>query len=127
MTMRSGTRRAFNCRAVRPEVAFPLEPPNIMSLHQTASQRGYLTPMNNFSVVARSYNISHLDAAIAHLEQVLNLEGANSLFSKTYWHGRVLEALSTRVLRSRSKCVCNVCSIASRGPERTRASVSHSP
>jgi hypothetical protein len=66
-----------------------------MSLHQTVSQRNCLTPMNNFSMVARSYNVSHLDSAIAHLEQVLNLEGANSLFSKTYWHGRVLEALST--------------------------------
>jgi hypothetical protein len=51
--------------------------------------------MNNFSVVARSYNVSHLDSAIAHLEQVLNLEGANSLFSKTYWHGRVIDALAT--------------------------------
>jgi hypothetical protein len=51
--------------------------------------------MNNFSVVARSYNVTHLDSAIEHLEQVLNLEGANSLFSKTYWHGRVADALST--------------------------------
>ncbi len=51
--------------------------------------------MNNFSVVARSYNVSHLDATITHLEQVLNLEGANSLFSKTDWYGCVLEALST--------------------------------
>jgi hypothetical protein len=61
----------------------------------TGSQRGCLTPMNNFSVVARSYNVSHLDSAIDHLEQVLSLEGANSLFSKTYWHGRVVQALST--------------------------------
>jgi hypothetical protein len=64
-------------------------------MSQTVTHRGCLTPMNNFSVVARSYNVSHLDTAIAHLEQVLNLEGANSLFSKTYWHARVLEALST--------------------------------
>ncbi|KMZ11309.1 hypothetical protein BHUM_04544c [Candidatus Burkholderia humilis] len=61
----------------------------------TGSQRGCLTPMNNFSVVARSYNVSHLDSAIDHLEQVLSLESANSLFSKTYWHGRVVQALST--------------------------------
>jgi hypothetical protein len=66
------------------------------SMHQNASSPARcLTPMNNFSVVARSYNISHLDAAIAHLEQVLNLEGANALFSKTYWRGRVVEALAT--------------------------------
>jgi hypothetical protein len=64
------------------------------SMYQTVPTR-CLTTMNNFNVVARSYNISHLDTAIAHLEQVLNLEGANALFSKTYWRGRVLEALST--------------------------------
>ncbi|WP_250536018.1 hypothetical protein [Caballeronia sp. AZ10_KS36] len=43
----------------------------------------------------RPYNVNHLDAAIAHLEQVLNLDGANSLFSKTYWRSRVDQALST--------------------------------
>jgi hypothetical protein len=51
--------------------------------------------MNTLIAAARPYNVSHLDSAIQHLEQVLNLEGANSLFSKTYWHGRVVQALET--------------------------------
>ena len=42
-----------------------------------------------------SYRVGHLDSAIEHLEEVLSLEGANSLFSKTYWRGRVVQALST--------------------------------
>ncbi|SAL01007.1 hypothetical protein [Caballeronia ptereochthonis] len=41
------------------------------------------------------YSASHLDSAIEHLEQVLSLEGANSLFSQTYWRGRVVQALAT--------------------------------
>ncbi|SAK81700.1 hypothetical protein AWB79_05387 [Caballeronia hypogeia] len=51
--------------------------------------------MNNFGAVAHLYSVRHLDSAIEHLEQVLSLEGANSLFSKTYWRGRVVQALST--------------------------------
>ncbi|GAB5095862.1 hypothetical protein P9250_05290 [Caballeronia sp. LP006] len=51
--------------------------------------------MNQLSADAAVYNIGHLDSAIEHLEQVLNLEGANSLFSKTYWRNRVVQALST--------------------------------
>ncbi|WP_277189156.1 hypothetical protein [Caballeronia sp. BR00000012568055] len=51
--------------------------------------------MNTLIAAARPYNVSHLDSAIQHLEQVLNLEGANSLFSKTYWHARVVQALET--------------------------------
>jgi hypothetical protein len=52
-------------------------------------------PMNPISTAARPYNVSQLDSVIQHLEQVLNLEGANSLFSRTYWHGRVVQALET--------------------------------
>ncbi|VXA97648.1 conserved hypothetical protein [Burkholderia sp. 8Y] len=51
--------------------------------------------MEDLSPGTRPYTVHHLDAAIAHLEQVLNLDGANSLFSKTYWRSRVEEALST--------------------------------
>ncbi|MDR5856340.1 hypothetical protein P9239_21920 [Caballeronia sp. LZ062] len=51
--------------------------------------------MEDFRQGTRPYNVNHLDAAIGHLEQVLGLDGANSLFSKTYWRSRVEEALST--------------------------------
>ena len=51
--------------------------------------------MNNFGAGIQRYSVRHLDSAIEHLEQVLSLEGANSLFSKTYWRGRVVQALST--------------------------------
>jgi hypothetical protein len=64
------------------------------SFPNTTHARKPLT-MNNLSATARPYNVSHLDSAILHLEQVLNLEGANSLFSKTYWRGRVEQALDT--------------------------------
>ncbi len=53
------------------------------------------TSMDEICPGARPYHVNHLDAAIAHLEQVLNLDGANSLFSKTYWRSRVEHALST--------------------------------
>lgn len=51
--------------------------------------------MNNISARRPLYSVGHLDSAIEHLEQVLSLEGANSLFSKTYWRGRVVQAIAT--------------------------------
>lgn len=51
--------------------------------------------MNHFHTGTPSYSVGHLDSAIGHLEQVLSLEGANSLFSQTYWRGRVVQALAT--------------------------------
>ncbi|SAL03806.1 hypothetical protein AWB77_06874 [Caballeronia fortuita] len=51
--------------------------------------------MTNFSAGAYRYSVCHLDSTIKHLEQVLSVEGANSLFSQTYWRGRVVQALST--------------------------------
>ncbi|SAK99627.1 hypothetical protein AWB76_07758 [Caballeronia temeraria] len=51
--------------------------------------------MNNFGARTLLYSVGHLDTAIEHFEQVLNLEGANSLFSKTYWRARVVQAIST--------------------------------
>ncbi|BBU32742.1 hypothetical protein BTHE68_64760 (plasmid) [Burkholderia sp. THE68] len=51
--------------------------------------------MNNLGAGTHPYSVGHLDSAIEHLEQVLSLEGANSLFSKTYWRGRVVQALAT--------------------------------
>ena len=38
------------------------------------------------------YTCRDIDAAIAHLEAVLVSEGANRVFSRTYWRRRVLEA-----------------------------------
>ncbi|MDR5837640.1 hypothetical protein [Caballeronia sp. LZ034LL] len=51
--------------------------------------------MTDFYNGTPSYSVGHLDAAIEHLEQVLSLEGANSLFSQTYWRARVVQALAT--------------------------------
>lgn len=51
--------------------------------------------MDDSCTGARPYTVNQLDSAIAHLEQVLNLDGANSLFSKTYWRARVEQAMST--------------------------------
>ncbi|WP_250516359.1 hypothetical protein [Caballeronia sp. INDeC2] len=51
--------------------------------------------MNDISAGISLYSVGHLDSAIDHLEQVLSLEGANSLFSKTYWRQRVMQAIST--------------------------------
>jgi hypothetical protein len=41
------------------------------------------------------YTFCNIDPAIAHLEHVLGAEGADSLFSRTYWRGRVLQASAT--------------------------------
>jgi hypothetical protein len=45
---------------------------------------------------ARSpYTAQNVDGAIAHLERVLSLEGAHSLFGRTYWHMRVIQISAT--------------------------------
>ncbi|WP_329959724.1 hypothetical protein [Paraburkholderia translucens] len=41
------------------------------------------------------YTFHNIDPAIAHLEQALGAQGAESLFSRTYWRRRVLQALAT--------------------------------
>jgi hypothetical protein len=41
------------------------------------------------------YTFRDVDAAISHLEIVLDTEGASSLFSPTYWRERVLQASAT--------------------------------
>lgn len=50
--------------------------------------------MNNLGAGTPRCSVRHLDSAIEHLEEVLSPEGANSLFSKTYWRGRVVQTLS---------------------------------
>lgn len=41
------------------------------------------------------YTLQNVEAAINHLENVLNTEGADSLFAQAYWHDRVLQACAT--------------------------------
>ncbi|OYD60604.1 UNVERIFIED_ORG: hypothetical protein BDU10_9991 [Burkholderia sp. CF145] len=41
------------------------------------------------------YTFRDIDAAIAHLETVLDAEGVRSLFSRAYWRERVLQASAT--------------------------------
>ncbi|MGF6303023.1 hypothetical protein OKW43_005722 [Paraburkholderia sp. WC7.3g] len=54
-----------------------------------------MTATDRGSTGKSPYTFRDIDAAIAHLEQVLGAEGADSLFSRTYWRGRVLQALAT--------------------------------
>lgn len=42
-----------------------------------------------------AHTVGDIDAAIAHLESVLCAEGASSLFSRTYWRERVVQASAT--------------------------------
>jgi len=41
------------------------------------------------------YTPHNIDGAIAHLERVLDADGADSIFARTYWRGRVLQAQAT--------------------------------
>jgi hypothetical protein len=44
------------------------------------------------------YTFRDIDAAISHLETVLDTEGARSLFSPAYWRERILQASATKGL-----------------------------
>jgi len=54
-----------------------------------------MTPGNSKAGNRSPYTFHDIDAAIAHLEAVLDKEGASSLFSRAYWRERVLQASST--------------------------------
>jgi hypothetical protein len=54
-----------------------------------------MTATNRNSTGISPYTFRDIDPAIAHLEQVLGAEGADSLLSRTYWRGRVFQALAT--------------------------------
>jgi len=41
------------------------------------------------------YTQKTIDGAISHLERVVSSEWATSLFPKTYWYGRALQAYTT--------------------------------
>ncbi|WP_165987929.1 Zn-dependent oligopeptidase [Caballeronia sp. SBC1] len=44
------------------------------------------------------YTPQNVDIAISHLERVLSVEGADSIFAQAYWRGRILQAYATRGL-----------------------------
>ncbi|MFP3566631.1 hypothetical protein [Paraburkholderia sp. SIMBA_030] len=54
-----------------------------------------MTATNRTSTGISPYTFRDIDPAIAHLERVLRAEGADSLFSRTYWRERVLQAGAT--------------------------------
>lgn len=41
------------------------------------------------------YTNRSAEDAIAHLERILSADGADSLFNRTYWRGRVQQLIST--------------------------------
>ncbi|MDB5785815.1 MAG: hypothetical protein JWQ50_5730 [Caballeronia mineralivorans] len=47
------------------------------------------------AAVVSPYTPKNVDIAITHLERVLCSGGADSLFAKGYWQGRVLQAYAT--------------------------------
>jgi hypothetical protein len=60
--------------------------------------------LRNRSVTVTSpYTHKSVDAAIIHLERVLSSDGADSLFARGYWRGRVLQAYATPGLLSEQK------------------------
>jgi hypothetical protein len=52
-------------------------------------------PRNKDVASPSPYTLKNVDAAITHLEWVLSSEGADSLFARTYWRGRVLQVVAT--------------------------------
>lgn len=50
------------------------------------------------SGVQSPHTAQNVDAAIAHLERILSLEGSHSLFGQTYWRARVMQVCATRGL-----------------------------
>jgi hypothetical protein len=44
------------------------------------------------------YTPGTAEDAIAHLERIMSLDGADALFSRTYWRGRVQQGRATRGL-----------------------------
>jgi hypothetical protein len=54
--------------------------------------RGSMKEKTKISLASISpYTINNVDAAIAHLEQVLCAECADSVFGQSYWRARVLQ------------------------------------
>ncbi|TCF97733.1 hypothetical protein BZM26_29610 [Paraburkholderia strydomiana] len=47
---------------------------------------------------ASPYTPQTAEGALAHLERILSGGGANSVFSRTYWRGRIQQVSATRGL-----------------------------
>jgi hypothetical protein len=62
-----------------------------------------MTPSDSTAPRSSPYTFRNIDAAITHLEHILSGEGATSLFSKTYWRGRVLQASATSGLAPKQR------------------------
>jgi hypothetical protein len=71
--------------------------------------RQVMTPSENTAPRSSPYTFRDIDAAITHLEHILSGEGATSLFSKTYWRGRVLQASATSGLAPNQNNDCTGC------------------
>lgn len=54
-----------------------------------------MPPDNAKRVDSSPFTFRTVDSEIIHLERVLCAEGANSLFAKSYWRKRVLQASAT--------------------------------
>ena len=54
-----------------------------------------MPPDNAKRVDSSPFTVRTVDSEIIHLERVLCAEGANSLFAKSYWRKRVLQASGT--------------------------------
>jgi hypothetical protein len=61
-----------------------------------AAPGGKVAKARNNKVTNKSpYTLQNVEAAIIHLENVLNMEGADSLFAQAYWRDRLLQACAT--------------------------------
>ena len=58
---------------------------------------------NRKTVGPSPYTFRDIDAAISHLETVLDSGGARSLFSPTYWRERILQASTTKGLNPKQQ------------------------
>jgi hypothetical protein len=52
---------------------------------------------------ANPYTPQTAEDAISHLERILSADGADSLFSRTYWRARVQQVSATRGLTAQQR------------------------
>ena len=58
---------------------------------------------SNALEILTSHTLKRIDSEIEHLERVLAGEGADSMFGRTYWRARVVEAQATPGLLPRQR------------------------
>jgi hypothetical protein len=69
-----------------------------MSVKQESScyrENAMKVPNKRNAASVSPYTLQNVDAAIAHLEQVLWAEDADSIIVQAYWRGRALQAYAT--------------------------------